>query len=91
LESYETNKQKEKSQLLDQIERKDCSLIEDWLYPTCGVKMIEIKMEKGRARRIGNEFKRVYRDTIIGTICGERNLILFVKENSEGMVLLEKL
>jgi arginine repressor len=91
LESYETTIQKEKSQLLSQIESKECSLIEDWLYPTCGVKMVEIIMEKGRARRIGNEFKRVYRDAIIGTICGEKNLILFVKENSEGMVLLEKL
>ncbi|MBM4763553.1 hypothetical protein [Bacillus sp. B15-48] len=91
MEFYETNIQKEKRQLLDQIERKDCSLVEDWLYPTCGVKMVEIKMEKGGARRIGNQFKKVYKDAIIGTIGGEKSLILFVKENSEGMVLLEKL
>ena len=53
--------------------------------------MMEIKTEKGGARRIGTEVKKVYKDTIIGTIVGGESLILFVKENDEGMVLLENL
>ena len=69
----------------------DSSLLDDWLYPTCGVKMMEIKTEKGGARSIGTEAKKVYKDTIVGTIAGGESIILFVKENDEGMALLENL
>ena len=91
MERCELNLEKEKIRLLDQLKRKDSLLLEDWLFPTCGVKMMEVKTEKGGARRIGTEVKEVYKDTIIGTIVGEESLILFVKENDEGMVLLENL
>lgn len=91
MERSELNLEKEKTRLLDQLKTKDSFLLEDWLYPTCGVKMMEIKTEKGTARGMGTEVKTVYKNTIIGTIVGEESLILFVKENGEGTVLLESL